>query len=129
MDRARTGNDAITWYSLLIESEIGGAVFDECVDFFEAITIEQYSQTFASSEFPFAVLVFDPLRATAKFGLVAKAVKVFEFGVFTHMDRTICWTTEIVRPLRGRNASACGSAINVGCLRRPLPSIVGGALI
>ncbi len=69
-DAAVAGDEAVAVDLLLSHAEVGGAVGDQLVGFFEAGFVEQELDALAGGHFAFFVLAFAALGAAAVFGEV-----------------------------------------------------------
>jgi hypothetical protein len=73
VDGAPAGNDAVARHLLLRHAEIGGAVGDVHVVFFEGAFIEQHVDALARRQLALAMLGIDALLAAAEPGLARRA--------------------------------------------------------
>ncbi len=76
IDRAPTGDNAVTCRLVLFHAELGAAVRLEHVELFKAVFVQQKVDPFARSQFALLVLTVDPALPPAQTGLAAA---VFEF--------------------------------------------------
>ena len=68
VDRAVAGDESVAVDHLLLHAEIGGAVPDQLVGFFERAFVEQQIDALARREFAFPVLARAALVASSGFG-------------------------------------------------------------
>ena len=80
VDRAPAGDDAVARHLLLGHAEIGGAVGDIHVVFFERALVEQHVEALARRQLALGVLGVDALLSTAKAGFRAAGFELLEHG-------------------------------------------------
>ncbi len=81
IDGAVTDDDAITDDLLLGHVEIGAAMLDEHVPFFEAAFVEEQFDALAGAQLALGVLGVDALLAAAEFGGSAFVLQLLEDGL------------------------------------------------
>ena len=83
VDRAPTGDNAVTCGFLLLHPEVGAAVGDEHVEFFKRPIIKQQVDPLAGGQLATGVLRINALLPSAQSGVVAAGFKLFQ-NIFHH---------------------------------------------
>ena len=81
VDGAVAGDDGVAEEGAAGESEVGGAVGYEAVDFVEGAVVHQEGESFAGGEFAAGVLLCDAAGAAAEAGLFLELAELGEVGV------------------------------------------------
>lgn len=77
VDRARSGDDAVSRDLLLGHAEVDAIVLDIGIEFLELILVKQHVEPFARSQFAFGVLRIDALLTATQLGCIPTT---FHFG-------------------------------------------------
>ena len=71
VDASVSGDDAIAEVSLLVDSEVGGAMRHECVDLGETVFVEQQLEALSRRELSARVLLIEPFRSPTRSRVLA----------------------------------------------------------